>query len=68
MDAADHVYSHLFTNFGIFDLLVRYWSSVDDFPLNKSIKMTPRMQVAFSALHVENLTFYRANMVPEAVF
>ena len=32
-------------NFGIFSLLVRYWSSVDDFPLNKSIEVTLRMQV-----------------------
>jgi DNA-binding transcriptional ArsR family regulator len=31
-------------NFGIFALLVRYWSSVDDFPLNKSIEVTLRMQ------------------------
>ncbi len=32
-------------NFGISAPLVQFWSSVDDFPLNKSIEVTLRMQV-----------------------
>ncbi len=32
-------------NFGISAPVVQYWSSVDDFPLNKSIEVTLRMQV-----------------------
>ncbi len=32
-------------NFGIFALLIQYWSSVDSFSLNKSIELTLRMQV-----------------------
>ena len=51
-------------NFGIFALLVRYWSSVDDFPLNKSIgARLLNLSIGFRDLNIWSPVFRRRGVI-----